>query len=458
MKISLPAAAGVLLLMVSSSPGQEEVFPPDLSARYAEAAASIDRDLQAELARLADLRERIAAERPPLALEAEQIASDLRTKRRRADLAAQTNEALQDKIEKREREIRFWRDEQTYIRSLIEDYRTQFAAHASLAELDQLAAPQASAGLDSLLSLLEHATRRLESVRGGRVLPGRVIGPDGAAQAGTFIQTGPVEWFVAESGGLAGLALGRPGLEAEVAPGTGDPESLSALATGKAVQPLFDPTLGTALALQAANPGFLEHLRAGGVWMIPILLMGLVATLAALAKWIQILSIRDLQPGVVRAILASLHSGQPEAARASLSGLRHPARAVLERGLDLADQPREFVEEAMYEKFVAAQPPLQRGLPFIAIASATAPLLGLLGTVTGMIHTFQLINIFGTGDARSLSSGISEALITTEYGLIVAIPALLLHAFLSRKIKGILGAMEMASLAFLNGLKEKTAS
>ena len=70
-----------------------------------------------------------------------------------------------------------------------------------------------------------------------------------------------------------------------------------------------------------------------------------------------------------------------------------------------------------------------------------------------MIHTFKLINVFGTGDAKSLSSGISEALVTTEFGLVVAIPALIMHALLSRKISGILSAIEMASIAYVNGLK-----
>ncbi len=70
-----------------------------------------------------------------------------------------------------------------------------------------------------------------------------------------------------------------------------------------------------------------------------------------------------------------------------------------------------------------------------------------------MIETFRLINIFGTGDAKSLASGISEALVTTEFGLIVAIPALILHALLSRKVQGIKSAMEMTSLAFLNGIE-----
>jgi biopolymer transport protein ExbB len=89
-------------------------------------------------------------------------------------------------------------------------------------------------------------------------------------------------------------------------------------------------------------------------------------------------------------------------------------------------------------------------LPFVAVSAAAAPLLGLLGTVTGIIKTFQLITVFGSGDVKSLSGGISEALITTKYGLIVAIPSLLIHAFLSRKAKGVIGRMETEAVAFAN--------
>lgn len=88
----------------------------------------------------------------------------------------------------------------------------------------------------------------------------------------------------------------------------------------------------------------------------------------------------------------------------------------------------------------------------MAITAAAAPLLGLLGTVTGMIKTFNLITIFGTGDAKSLSSGISEALVTTELGLIVAIPALILHGILSRMAKEKLGTLEQTALSFINGV------
>jgi biopolymer transport protein ExbB len=95
---------------------------------------------------------------------------------------------------------------------------------------------------------------------------------------------------------------------------------------------------------------------------------------------------------------------------------------------------------------------LERFLPFLAITAATAPLLGLLGTVTGMIKTFQLITIFGTGDAKSLSSGISEALVTTAEGLIVAIPILIVHGSLSRMAKHKLSLLEQLSAAFVNGV------
>jgi len=120
--------------------------------------------------------------------------------------------------------------------------------------------------------------------------------------------------------------------------------------------------------------------------------------------------------------------------------------------VDHAREQKDYLEEVLYEKMLEARPNLERLLPVIALTAAAAPLLGLLGTVTGMINTFNMITIFGAGDPRTLSGGISEALITTEFGLIVAIPALLLHAFISRKVKGLLGSMEQTTVAFINGV------
>jgi len=98
---------------------------------------------------------------------------------------------------------------------------------------------------------------------------------------------------------------------------------------------------------------------------------------------------------------------------------------------------------------------VERGLSALAVLGAVAPLLGLLGTVTGMINTFRVITLFGTGDPKLMSGGISEALVTTELGLAVAIPIMLLHTYLSRRTDSIVGDMEgkavqMANLIQLN--------
>ena len=127
----------------------------------------------------------------------------------------------------------------------------------------------------------------------------------------------------------------------------------------------------------------------------------------------------------------------------------------MRQGIKHSHEPRELIEEILYESILDAKPKFGMMLPVIATTAAIAPLLGLLGTVTGMINTFNLITLFGTGDARMLSSGISEALVTTEFGLIVAIPALIIHALLSRRIKTILSDMEKYALIFSNGLSVK---
>jgi hypothetical protein len=123
---------------------------------------------------------------------------------------------------------------------------------------------------------------------------------------------------------------------------------------------------------------------------------------------------------------------------------------MLAAGVNHIRASRDLIEEVMYETVLTTKLRLQKMLPFIAICAASAPLLGLLGTVTGIIRTFKMITLFGSGDVKSLSGGISEALITTEFGLIVAIPALLIHAFLSRKARGVTAQMETVAISFAN--------
>ena len=200
----------------------------------------------------------------------------------------------------------------------------------------------------------------------------------------------------------------------------------------------------------------IEHIEKGGVVMYPILTLAFVALAISLFKVIELLSVKKASPQDLETILDHLRSGRKEDALNFARGVKGPSGRMLTAAMESIDAEEDLIEEILYEQMLGTRPKLERFLPFIAVTAATAPLLGLLGTVTGMINTFKLITIFGTGDARQLSSGISEALITTEFGLIIAIPTLIIHALLSRMSKSVLGSMERTAVGFINGLPQRT--
>ena len=111
---------------------------------------------------------------------------------------------------------------------------------------------------------------------------------------------------------------------------------------------------------------------------------------------------------------------------------------------------RDTAEKAVKEELLKELPQLNRHLDTIAVIAAAAPLLGLLGTVSGMIRMFKTITSYGTGDPSLLAGGISEALVTTEVGLVIAIPMLLLHTFLRNRRNIIRSELEAFGLVILN--------
>lgn len=123
---------------------------------------------------------------------------------------------------------------------------------------------------------------------------------------------------------------------------------------------------------------------------------------------------------------------------------------VLLKALPFKDHSREDMENALQEAILGEIPPIERFLSTLGMLAAIAPLMGLLGTVTGMINTFHVITYYGTGDPRMMSGGISEALVTTMLGLAVAIPIMLCHTLLSRKVETQISLMEEKSVSFVN--------
>jgi biopolymer transport protein ExbB len=123
---------------------------------------------------------------------------------------------------------------------------------------------------------------------------------------------------------------------------------------------------------------------------------------------------------------------------------------VVKAGLDCCHLAREEMENALQEAILKEIPSMERYLSTLGMLAAIAPLLGLLGTVTGMIDTFHVITQHGTVDPRMMSGGISVALVTTMLGLSVAIPIMLAHTLLSRAVDNIIGQMEEKAVALVN--------
>jgi biopolymer transport protein ExbB len=289
---------------------------------------------------------------------------------------------------------------------------------------------------------------------GGEVFAGKALTPSGRMESGQYLLAGPLALFASdesEATGMAELRVGSPRPRAIEIGGRYPDAIRELLEQGRGELP-FDATGGNALKIAATKQTVWEHIRKGGPVMAPILLLGAAALVICAIKWSQISRIRTATPMELQQLLMHLRHGRRDEARAQANGFAGPVGEMLGSAITHLEEPKEYIEEVMYEKMLDTKPKLEALLPIIALTAACAPLLGLLGTVTGMINTFNMITIFGAGDPRTLSGGISEALITTEFGLIVAIPALLIHAFLSRKVKGVLGSMEQTTVAFINGV------
>ena len=129
--------------------------------------------------------------------------------------------------------------------------------------------------------------------------------------------------------------------------------------------------------------------------------------------------------------------------------VRNPLGRVLKVGEENFEKDIDTLELKLAEAIMSERPSIERGIGAVRIISVVAPLAGLLGTVTGMIVTFQMITLYGTGDPKLMAGGISQALVTTVLGLLVAIPTTLLHSFTASSAKGIISVLEEQSTGIL---------
>ena len=208
---------------------------------------------------------------------------------------------------------------------------------------------------------------------------------------------------------------------------------------------------GAALRQLSHQLSLSEQVTKGGPIVWPILAILVIGLLIVVERAVRLLRNRHSNLPLIEEIRELSRSGDWEGCEQRCShASAKPLGRVLLAGLGARSLAREDMENTLQEAILKEIPGLERFLSTLGMLTAIAPLLGLLGTVTGMINVFHVITLYGASDPRLMSGGISEALVTTMLGLSVAIPLMLLHNMLSRGVDRMVGDLEEQAVSLVN--------
>ena len=293
--------------------------------------------------------------------------------------------------------------------------------------------------------------QRFREQLGGYMAKGEaLVGENNQIVPGTFAFLGPEVFFQSQDGTVAGTVRTREGSAYPITypmPGWNS-SGASALFRGEAGTISADSSGGKALRLREITGTMAEHIHRGGPVAYVLIGVGIFAAGLALQKMVELRSLRVDAPAAVHRVLQSLFELPPDEQTSAATRLKGTTRELFMTGLRHLNKPKETLEEHLFAFTLRTRLHYERRLPLLSVIATASPLLGLLGTVMGMIKTFALITVFGTGNAAKLSSGISEVLVTTELGLVVAIPTLIIHGFLSHRAQKKLSLLERYAVEF----------
>ncbi|MEZ6037087.1 MAG: MotA/TolQ/ExbB proton channel family protein [Planctomycetota bacterium] len=468
-RITTLAFAAALTLAAPQLCAQQGQAPAAPQGNAFQAAANdIQQRLAASLAELSTLRAQVGDEQVAMNQELRDLEDKLLELRTSYQTVTRLLDSRTLDLGNLRTELEQRHTQANYLSTLFGEYGNEVGSRLHIAELQRYGQQLDEARLalenttmsegerfDVQLGVVETSIGQLEEALGGTRFEGRAVA-DGLVKQGTFVLIGPSALFRSADGQTIGAAEERTGSQEPTVIVYTDPEdrmAAAALATGSGGAFPLDTTLGNAQKVEAIQETWLEHLEKGGPILYPMGVLAASALLVVLLKWLGMLFVRRPAKRDVKLLLDLVDGSDYASAVEHSAGMAGPSGRMLNAGARHLGEPRDLVEEVMFEQVLTERLKLQSWLPFVAICATSAPLLGLLGTVTGIMNTFALMTEFGTGDPKVLSSGISEALITTEYGLIIAIPSLLLHAFLSRKAKGIVDHMEKSAVQFMNHVR-----
>ncbi|MEZ7957239.1 MAG: MotA/TolQ/ExbB proton channel family protein [Rubritalea sp.] len=429
---------------------------PMLNAQATTDLDGIKKDLNASTKKLTKHRESVTADKVELSRKLTSMQAELTQKRRKVRLAAMSNADRKIVLGKLAGTASAKSREVEYLGSQLGAFQTKTESAMYKGEKIAQENQPNDNSLTGRMKALEAGVDRLEMMIGGAVVDAEVADEDGKILQGKIASFGPSAWFSNTAGDVTGaVIIDKASRNARLINTESSHSEIAKLIAGEEVILDVDLTGGKARALASISNTPLALFSKGGSWIWPIILIALISLVCAILKFFQLAKVKNPKGGWLSALLEQIREGDVSAAQATCDELKHPIGAVMKNALTGFHKGADVVEEIVYEQMIDVQSRLQQWLPFIAVTAAIAPLLGLLGTVSGMISTFSALSVVGTGDPKLLSGGISEALVTTLFGLVVAIPALILHSLLSRRSQGIIQTTEKIGLTVVNCIRKK---
>jgi biopolymer transport protein ExbB len=234
-------------------------------------------------------------------------------------------------------------------------------------------------------------------------------------------------------------------------PGSKHQKHIASYMDGQSDYSPMDISRGGALRQLTHRLSLVEQIPQGGPIVWPIMMILVLGVLIVLERGFFLFRYSINADQFMRCISNSIAEGKWDECQTMC--VKHETKAVpkiILAGLQAREMDRQDMENSLQESILKEIPRLEKFLSTLGVLAGIAPLLGLLGTVAGMIETFHVITYFGTGDPRMMSGGISEALVTTMLGLSVAIPLMLCHTLLTRRVDVITAQMEEKAVSLVN--------
>jgi biopolymer transport protein ExbB len=426
----------------------------------ASASTKAKADLEGALKELTATREMISSEKLPLSKKLSLAEDDLALARKELDLAQRARDMKNLDQSSLKAEIKQREEENTYMLNLLNEFGRNFgeksihiserAGHREKLDLAKATHENSNASHEdkykASFRIVDAALTRISDLLGGHSYPGVALDAQGALVEGKFAQIGPMVLFSSADGSVAGWASEAKGSKETVLKGAEHskifgPAFASLMAGGEAVI-ASDFTMGQALRNYGNKNSIIRTFIHGGPIMWPLLFAAIVAAVVSLERSLFIVSEKRRQnPAQVEQIFTLVENGD----RAGAIRVAQSSTDFIARVLGFALSNAELsISHAISKASALELKRFSRGLPILDTIITAAPLLGLLGTVTGMMNTFSMMGGDELGAPAAITGGIAEGLIATAFGLLVAITCLFPNNYLNARIESAQHEMEDA--------------